>query len=66
MKENPFKGFIVGDYSDNNYEKIDLHKNIVDKIILASDKGEPMFRELDLIDVWFDSCYTLCAVALSF
>ena len=55
MKENPFKGFIVGDYSDNNYEKIDLHKNIVDKIILASDKGEPMFRELDLIDVWFDS-----------
>ena len=55
MKENPFKDFIVGDYSEKNYEKIDLHKNIVDKIILATDKGEPMFRELDLIDVWFDS-----------
>ena len=41
MKENPFKDFVVGDYSDNNYEKIDLHKNIVDKIILSSSKGEP-------------------------
>ena len=55
MQENPFKDFVVGDMSEENYAKIDLHKNIVDKIILVSDSGQPMRREADLIDVWFDS-----------
>ncbi len=55
MTENPFKDFEVGNMSDENYAKIDLHKNIVDKIILVSDNGQPMRRESDLIDVWFDS-----------
>ena len=55
MKEALFSDFVVGDMSDENYEKIDLHKNIVDKIILVSPGGKPMKRESDLIDVWFDS-----------
>ena len=55
MKKNPFKDFKAGDFSDANYELVDLHKNIVDKIILTSSFGKPMFRESDLIDVWFDS-----------
>ena len=55
MSENPFDGFNVGDYSKENYDKIDLHKSYVDKIILVSPKGQKMFREPDLIDVWFDS-----------
>ena len=55
MKENPFKGFKVGDYSKENYEKIDLHRPYVDDIILVSPTGQPMYREKDLIDVWFDS-----------
>ncbi|MDE7396493.1 MAG: isoleucine--tRNA ligase, partial [Muribaculum sp.] len=57
MKSNPLKekGFIPGDYSKDNYEKIDLHRPYVDDIVLVSDNGEPMHRELDLIDVWFDS-----------
>ena len=55
MAENPFKGFEIGNMSEDNYAKIDLHKNIVDKIILVSDSGKPMKRESDLIDVWFDS-----------
>nr|WP_315007322.1 isoleucine--tRNA ligase [uncultured Capnocytophaga sp.] len=55
MKENPFKDFKVGDMSEANYEQIDLHKNIVDEIVLVSDSGKPMKRESDLIDVWFDS-----------
>ena len=55
MTENPFKGFEIGNMSEDNYAKIDLHKNIVDKIILVSDSGKPMKRESDLIDVWFDS-----------
>ena len=50
-----FEDFVVGDYSLENYAKIDLHKNIVDTIILVSPSGQPMHRELDLIDVWFDS-----------
>jgi isoleucyl-tRNA synthetase len=50
-----FDDFIIGDMSDSNYDKIDLHKNIVDKIILVSPSGKPMKREADLIDVWFDS-----------
>ncbi len=55
MSENLFDGFEVGDYSKENYDKIDLHKSYVDKIILVSPKGQKMFREPDLIDVWFDS-----------
>jgi isoleucyl-tRNA synthetase len=55
MKENPFKGFIIGNMSESNYELVDLHKNVVDKVILVSDSGKPMKRESDLIDVWFDS-----------
>nr|WP_314801496.1 isoleucine--tRNA ligase [uncultured Capnocytophaga sp.] len=55
MKENPFKDFKVGDMSEANYDLIDLHKNIVDTIVLVSDSGKPMKRESDLIDVWFDS-----------
>ena len=55
MTENPFKDFIIGNMSESNYELVDLHKNIVDKIILVSDSGLPMKRESDLIDVWFDS-----------
>ena len=55
MTSNPFEGFEVGNMSDENYTKIDLHKNIVDEIILVSESGKPMKRESDLIDVWFDS-----------
>ena len=57
MKSNPYKerGFVPGDYSKENYEKIDLHRPYVDDIILVSPSGKPMKRELDLIDVWFDS-----------
>lgn len=57
MKSNPYKdrGFIPGDYSKENYEKIDLHRPYVDDIVLVSDSGREMRRELDLIDVWFDS-----------
>ena len=55
MAENPFKGFEIGNMSNENYAKIDLHKNIVDEIILVSDSRKPMKRESDLIDVWFDS-----------
>jgi isoleucyl-tRNA synthetase len=55
MKENPFKGFIIGNMSEQNYSLVDLHKNIVDQIILVSDSGREMKRESDLIDVWFDS-----------
>lgn len=55
MAENPMKGFVPGDYSASNYDKIDLHRPFVDDIILLSPKGKPMRRESDLIDVWFDS-----------
>ncbi len=55
MTENPYKDFVVGDYSKENYDKVDLHRPYVDNIILVSSKGEPMRRESDLIDVWFDS-----------
>jgi isoleucyl-tRNA synthetase len=53
--ENPYKGFTIGDMSEANYDLIDLHKNVVDNIILVSPSGQPMKRESDLIDVWFDS-----------
>ncbi|WP_302365476.1 isoleucine--tRNA ligase [uncultured Alistipes sp.] len=57
MKENPFPHFKVGDMSAENYstQNIDLHRPYVDSIVLVSSKGEPMRREPDLIDVWFDS-----------
>ncbi len=55
MSEDIFADFEVGNMSEENYEKIDLHKNVVDKIVLVSASGKPMKRESDLIDVWFDS-----------
>ncbi len=57
MASNPYKekGFVPGEYNQANYEKIDLHRPYVDDIILVSKEGKPMKRELDLIDVWFDS-----------
>lgn len=57
MESNPLKdkGFVPGDYSKTNYEKIDLHRPYVDHIVLVSPSGKPMHRETDLIDVWFDS-----------
>ena len=57
MKSNPFKekGFQPGVYTAENYDKIDLHRPYVDDIVLVSDAGRAMKRELDLIDVWFDS-----------
>lgn len=55
MEADLFADFVVGDMSDENYAKVDLHKNIVDQITLVSPSGKPMKRESDLIDVWFDS-----------
>ena len=57
MAENPYKklGFVPGEYSKVNYDKIDLHRPYVDDIVLVSASGKPMKRESDLIDVWFDS-----------
>ncbi len=55
MTEDPFPDFVPGDMSETNYENIDFHKHLVDKIVLVSDSGKPMRREADLIDVWFDS-----------
>ncbi len=55
MQENPYKEFVPGENSKENYDRIDLHRPYVDNIILVSSKGEKMVREKDLIDVWFDS-----------
>ncbi len=55
LEADIFADFEVGNMSDENYDKIDLHKNVVDKITLVSSNGQPMKRESDLIDVWFDS-----------
>lgn len=55
MSKDFWKGFVPGDYSKENYKKINLHRPDVDEIVLVSSKGEKMFREPDLIDVWFDS-----------
>ena len=57
MSSNPLKdkGFVPGDYSQANYDKVDLHRPYVDNIVLVNDEGKPMYRETDLIDVWFDS-----------
>ena len=55
MNSNPFDDFEIGDMSDENYDKIDLHKHTIDDIILTSGSKKKMYRESDLIDVWFDS-----------
>ncbi len=55
QNDNPFKGFEIGNMSEENYNLVDLHKNVVDAITLVSTSGKPMKREADLIDVWFDS-----------
>ncbi|PWD97669.1 isoleucine--tRNA ligase [Marinilabilia rubra] len=55
MEKNPFGRFRPGDFSDKNYDKIDLHRPYVDDVVLVSEEGKPMHRETDLIDVWFDS-----------
>ena len=55
MSEDIFADFEVGNMSEENYETVDLHKNVVDKIVLVSPSGQAMKREADLIDVWFDS-----------
>ena len=55
LEKDVFADFVSGDMSEENYDKIDLHKNIVDGITLVSPSGQPMKREADLIDVWFDS-----------
>ncbi len=57
MKENPLKekGFVPGDFSQENYDRIDLHRPYVDQIVLVGASGQPLHREADLIDVWFDS-----------
>ena len=55
MKDNPLQKFKEGVFSNENYDLVDIHKNVVDKIILSSSEGKPMYREADLIDVWFDS-----------
>ena len=55
MAKNPFSHFEVGNMNEENYDQIDLHKNSVDAIVLCSENGLPMYRENDLIDVWFDS-----------
>jgi len=55
MKSNPFKNFKVGDMSNKNYRKIDLHKDKLDEVILSSENNLPMYKEKDLLDVWFDS-----------
>jgi isoleucine--tRNA ligase len=57
MQKNPLKeqGFVPGDFSKENYDRIDLHRPYVDNIVLVSETGNPLYRETDLIDVWFDS-----------
>jgi isoleucyl-tRNA synthetase len=55
MMKNPLADFVAGDMSDRNYNRVDLHKDTVDELVLLSQSGKPMYRETDLIDVWFDS-----------
>ena len=55
LDKDVFEGFEVGNMSEENYDLVDLHKNVVDEIILVAASGKPMKREADLIDVWFDS-----------
>ncbi|MFN8256672.1 MAG: isoleucine--tRNA ligase [Bacteroidales bacterium] len=55
MAKNPLAGFEIGNFSDDNYNIFDLHKPNVDEVVMVSPSGKPMYREPDLIDVWFDS-----------
>ena len=55
MESNPLAGFEPGNMSEENYAQIDLHRHLMDRVVLTSDAGQPMKRESDLIDVWFDS-----------
>jgi isoleucyl-tRNA synthetase len=55
MDAHPLQDYVEGDMSKENYDRVDLHRHVVDKIVLVSSKGQPMHRESDLIDVWFDS-----------
>ena len=55
MKEHPLQEFQPGNLAEENYATVDLHRHVVDEIVLVSDSGQPMHREADLIDVWFDS-----------
>ncbi len=55
MIKNPLADFVAGDMSERNYERVDLHKDTVDELVLLGESGKPMYRESDLIDVWFDS-----------
>ena len=55
MMKNPLADFVAEDMSERNYERVDLHKDTVDELVLLSESGKPMYRESDLIDVWFDS-----------
>lgn len=55
MNSNPWQDFVPGDYSKENYDRVDLHRPYVDEIVLTAKDGRPMYRETDLIDVWFDS-----------
>ena len=55
MLKNPLADFVPGDMSERNYARVDLHKDTVDELVLLSESGKPMYRESDLIDVWFDS-----------
>ena len=64
MDKNPLNKFSVGDMSKENYDAVDLHKHFVDTIVLTSKSGNKMYRESDLIDVWFDQVYALCSTSL--
>jgi len=55
MDSHPFESFEPGNMDEANYDTVDLHRNVVDEVVLLSPKGQPMHRESDLIDVWFDS-----------
>ena len=55
MSGNPLGSFEPGNMSKENYDKVDLHRHIMDDVVLVSPSGKPMHRESDLIDVWFDS-----------
>lgn len=55
MTQNPLSDFEIGNISKDNYNTFDLHRPFVDEIILVTSDGQPMYREKDLIDVWFDS-----------
>ena len=66
MNSNPFENFEIGNFTKENYNTFDLHRPYVDDIILVSNSGKTMKRELDLIDVWFDSGSITMSITLSF